>query len=85
MCKHQELVWVAGLHELVVNGDIVIGSGQLLTVKEVARLLQFTEKGVYSLVENRRIPYVRISNRIRFLQSDVLEWLQENRVSAIAR
>jgi len=57
----------------------------LLTVREVAELLRLTPKGIYSLVESRRIPFVRVSNRVRFFQSDVLKWLQENRVPAIER
>jgi len=55
---------------------------ELLTVPEIAALLRFTVKGVYALVESRRIPFVRVSNRVRFLRSDVLRWLQENRVPA---
>jgi|GEM_PF-2411668 len=54
----------------------------LLTVADVAALLRLTEKGVYSLIESRRIPFVRVSNRVRFLPRDVRSWLQENRVPA---
>jgi len=57
----------------------------LLTVDDVARLLQFTKKGVYSLVEHRRIPFIKISNRVRFSRADVLEWLRENRVPAMEK
>jgi len=54
----------------------------LLTVNDMAELLQFTVKGIYSLVENRRIPFVKLSNRVRFIPEDVRSWLQENRVAA---
>lgn len=54
----------------------------LLTVDDVAALLRLTVKGVYSLVEGRRIPFVKVSNRVRFLPGDVRSWLQENRVPA---
>lgn len=54
----------------------------LLTVPEVAALLRLTRKGVYALIEARRIPFIRVSNRVRFCQSDVIRWLQENRVPA---
>lgn len=57
----------------------------LLTVDDVADLLRFTKKGVYSLVEHRRIPFIKVSNRVRFLQSDVVEWLRENRVPAMEK
>ena len=55
---------------------------RLLDVKQVAELLGLTVKGVYSLVENRRIPSLRVSNRVRFSRSDVVAWLKENRVPA---
>jgi len=53
---------------------------RLLTVADVAALLRLTNKGVYSLVEARRIPFVRVSNRVRFILEDVVAWLSENRV-----
>ena len=54
----------------------------LMTVPQLAELLQLTRKGVYALIEARRIPFVRVSNRVRFLRSDVIRWLRENRVPA---
>lgn len=57
----------------------------LLTVEEVAELLRMTKKGIYALVEGRRIPFVKVSNRLRFIRSDVLGWLQENRVPALEK
>lgn len=53
---------------------------RLMTVSEVADLLRLSPKGVYSLVERRCIPFVRISNRLRFSRRDVISWLEENRV-----
>jgi excisionase family DNA binding protein len=60
-------------------------AGLLLTVEEVADLLRLTKKGIYAMVEARRIPFVKISNRVRFLKSDVLDWLSENRVPTLER
>ncbi len=57
----------------------------IMTVAEVADLLRLKPKGVYSLVENRRIPFVKVSNRVRFFRADVLAWLQENRVPSLKR
>jgi excisionase family DNA binding protein len=51
----------------------------------VADLLRLTKKGIYAMVEARRIPFVKISNRVRFLKSDVLDWLSENRVPTLER
>lgn len=59
--------------------------GELLTVFDVSAILRLTPKGVYSLVEARRIPFIRVSNRVRFIRQDVLNWLWENRVPALER
>lgn len=55
--------------------------GALLDVNEVAALLRLTPKGIYSLVESRRIPHVKVAHRVRFVRATVLNWLVEgNRV-----
>ena len=53
---------------------------RLLTVDDVAALLRLTPKGIYSMVSERRIPFVKVSNRLRFIRDDVLAWLHRNRV-----
>lgn len=58
---------------------------RLLTVHDVAELLRLTKKGVYAMVEARRIPFIRVSNRLRFRRSDVLGWLEKNRVPSLER
>jgi len=55
---------------------------QLWSVRDVAHYLQLKPKGIYALVERREIPFVRVSNRLRFLRADVLAWVEENRVPA---
>ena len=56
---------------------------ELMTVPEVAAFLRLTPKGVYSLVERRKIPFVKVSNRVRFRRADVISWLEENRVPVV--
>jgi len=60
-------------------------SRPLLTVPEVASLLRLTVKGIYAMVEGRRIPFVRVGNRVRFVRDEVLRWLSESRVPASER
>ena len=67
------------------DGPAVGHLPSILTVADVAVLLRLTPKGVYALVEARRIPFVRVSNRLRFFRDDVIAWLQENRVPATER
>lgn len=53
---------------------------QLLTVSEVAGLLRLSVKGIYVLVETRRIPVVKVGNRLRFFRGEIEAWLEENRL-----
>ena len=57
-------------------------AGKLLTVTDMADWLRLTPKGIYALVESRRIPFVKISNRLRFSQAEIERWLRDNRVPA---
>ena len=60
-----------------------MGDSELLTVTEVAKLLRLTPKGVYAMISARRIPFVRVSNRVRFIRSELHRWLEGNRVDAL--
>ena len=55
---------------------------QVLTVSELAEFLRISEKSVYALISGKHIPHVRVLRRVRFLKTDVLRFVQENRVSA---
>jgi len=68
-----------------IDASFAIDCDQLLTVSDVAVLLRLTAKGVYALVESKRIPFIRVSNRVRFVRADLLQWLWENRVPASER
>jgi excisionase family DNA binding protein len=54
----------------------------VLTVPELAEFLRISEKSVYALISGKHIPHVRVLRRVRFLKTDVLRYVQENRVSA---
>lgn len=56
----------------------------LLTVANVAAWLRLTPKGIYGLVETRRITFIRVGNRLRFRREDVLAFVRENRVAAFS-
>jgi excisionase family DNA binding protein len=54
-------------------------SGEVLTAKEVERLLKIDVKTIYSYVERGLLPYVRIQSNLRFLKSEILKWIEEHR------
>ncbi len=50
----------------------------ILTVVQVAQLLQIHIKTVYRLISERRIPFLRKPGiGYRFIRNDLLQWLQE--------
>jgi excisionase family DNA binding protein len=56
---------------------------ELLTVAEVAQVLKISISGVRRLQERRLIPFFKIGGGIRFATSDILSYLQKQRVEAI--
>ena len=54
---------------------------QLLTVKQLADYLKISPKTMYNKVSIERIPYVKAGGALRFIQSDIENWLKSNDVS----
>ena len=48
----------------------------LMTVKEVAKWLRMKPSTIYGWAARNRIPCIRIGGRIRFVERDVLLWLE---------
>jgi len=54
-------------------------SEALLTSRELATILGFSASTVQDWYETGQLPGFRIGGRLRFRQSEVLEWLEERR------
>ena len=50
---------------------------ELMTAKEVEELLRIDVKTIYSYVQRGLLPYVRIQSNLRFLRSEILNWMTE--------
>ncbi len=61
--------------------------GKVLMPPEVARMLGVTMRGLYQLVQDKRIPHHRLNGgprgRLRFTEEGVRQYLLENRVSPL--
>ena len=57
------------------NTDLV-----LWKVREAAEFLRCTPDAMYKMVEDRKIPYLRIGRRILFDASELRAWLEQRRV-----
>jgi len=55
----------------------------LMTVPEVADTLRVSPATVYRLVEQRRLPFYRVSGVLRFSGTDLALYLSAGRVAAI--
>ena len=51
---------------------------KLLNVHECAELLQVTERTIYTLIKDKKIPFKRIGRVYRFKPSDIEAWLGGN-------
>jgi excisionase family DNA binding protein len=55
---------------------------RLMTVAEVARMLNVKPSWVYGKVATREIPHVHVGRYPRFVKDDVLAWLRGDRGNA---
>ncbi len=56
------------------NGN---GSGRLMTVHEVAMYLSVTERTVYRLLKEHKLPALRVGGQWRFKAQMIEEWMQK--------
>lgn len=48
----------------------------IMNLKEVAEYLSFSQKKLYTLVKEGKIPYVRIGGQYRFVKEEIDKWLR---------
>jgi excisionase family DNA binding protein len=58
---------------------------ELLTIYEVARLLKISVSSVRRFQQQRRIPFVKVGGSIRFIKSDLLSYVDRERVESIGK
>lgn len=51
---------------------------QLLTVEQVGNLLSVKTSTIYNWVHKEEIPYVKVGRLLRFDQSKITEWVNQN-------
>lgn len=56
---------------------------QLLTVKEVAKLLLLSVAGVRDLQARRQIPLIKVGGAVRFEKRDIQEYAKRRKVAAM--
>jgi len=49
---------------------------EMLTAKDLERLLKIDVKTIYSYVQRGLIPYVKIQSNVRFVKQQILGWIE---------
>ena len=58
-------------------------SDELLTIAEVAKYLKISVVSVRRLQQGRHIPFHKVGGSVRFVKSDLVSYLETNRVESI--
>ena len=56
---------------------------ELLTVKEVAKLLQLSVPGVRELQARRHLSFTKVGGALRFEKRNIIEYLKRRKVAAM--
>jgi excisionase family DNA binding protein len=56
-------------------------SDPVLTIPEVARYLKMSKSKVYYLVQQRKIPHIKIGRNVRVRERDIQLWLEANSIA----
>ena len=54
---------------------------RFLNVEELAEYLGVKDKTIYSWVNQRKIPYVKVGRLLRFDSKETEEWIKENSIA----
>ena len=68
-----------------VDHDSTEHSGRLLTVRDVADMLNVKESWVYIKTETRELPHVKLGRYLRFRLSDIESYLRSQQRGAEAK
>lgn len=56
--------------------------GQLLTVDQAAERLNVSTRFVRRLVDERRVPYLKIGKFVRFAEDELDAWIEAQRIDS---
>lgn len=63
------------------NGKQSLFDNPLWSIKQAALKLSVSEKTLRDWVYKRKVPFVKVGNLVRFIPSEIEEWIQERSVS----
>lgn len=54
---------------------------KLLTLQQIATILQISETTLYKLARNGKIPAIKVGNQWRFKMEDIDKWLESQKLT----
>lgn len=72
-----------GEPELYFDNRLVPVSPGLLTISEAAQMMRVSVSSVRRLQQGRHIPFVKVGGSLRFLKTDLIDYLANQRVAPI--
>jgi len=51
------------------------------TIKDLAKYLNVTERTIYSLLEQRKLPGFKVGSNWRFRKEDIDKWIEDGKVT----
>ena len=60
--------------------ETIVPIDPLLTIDDLCKLLKVEPGTIYQLTYKGKLPHYKIANRLRFRQSEILSWIEEQRV-----
>ena len=58
---------------------IIAGGDMMLSVTEVAGMLNVSRQMIHKLISNGELPYYKIGNLYRFEDDEIKKWLEERK------
>ncbi len=52
----------------------------MLNTHKLAKELNLSESGIYQMVSQRKIPFIKIGRAIRFDLEDIEKWIEEKKI-----
>jgi excisionase family DNA binding protein len=60
------------------------GTGQILTIKDVAEYLKVADRTIYRLAAAKKIPAFKVGGTWRFSRADIDEWIRRQSTEGLA-
>lgn len=57
-------------------------SSEILTIQEVSKVLKIPVGSIYQMTFRKQIPFFKINNRLRFVESEVIDYFKKKEIQS---